>query len=101
MGNTTVKWMTLYRQERKAHQQEIEKLKSEYELKLLDAQTKNDWLSEKLIENQKKLQVLTLEIIRKEEQIDALRASIRREKKFRRSAHEETFVETSVSSSIG
>lgn len=101
MGNTTVKWMTLYRQERKAHQQEIEKLKNEYELKLLDAQTKNDWLSEKLIENQKKLRVLTLEIIRKEEQIDALHASLRRAQKFRRSAPKETPVETSVSGSAG
>lgn len=101
MGNTTVKWMTLYRQERKEHQKEIGKLMGEYELKILDLQTKNQWLSNQLIETQKDLRVLTFEIARKEERIDALQQQLRRIAKLGRSAKKKTLVETSVTKSTG
>lgn len=101
MGNTTVKWMQLYRQERKEHQKEIEKLMGEYEIKILDLQTKNQWLSNQLIETQKDLRVLTFEIARKEERIDALQQQLRRIAKLGRGVKKKTLVETSVPKSAG
>ena len=101
MGNTTVKWMTLYRQAQKAHQKEIKKLMEEYELKILDLQTRNQWLSNKLIDTQKNLRVLTFEIARKEEIIDDLQQRLCRIAKFRRSTSQKTLVETSVAKSTG
>ena len=99
MGNTTVKWMTLYRQERKAHQAEIDRLTQEYEAKLLQEQQKNKWLNDKMIDVQKKNRILTFEIARKEGQISDLQQLLRRAQKLGRGFKKKTLVETSVSSS--
>lgn len=101
MGNTTVRWMTLYRQERKEHQKEIQKIMNEYELKICDLQTKNQWLSNQLIDTQKNLRVLTLEIARKEVEIHDLQQQLRRIKKLGGSAKKKAIVKASVTSSAG
>ena len=101
MGNTTVRWMTLYRQERKVHQAEIEKLTKEYEDKLLAAQMKNKWLSDQLIATQAQNRTLTHEIARKEVLIDDLQTNLRRKKGMGRSTPKKTSGDESIASESG
>lgn len=101
MGNSRTKWMTLYRQECKDHANDMDKIRLEYEKMLLDDSIKNKWLSDKLIETQHKVRVLTHEIARKEEQIDDLQKRLRRKAGVGRSFKKKTLVETSVPSSAG
>lgn len=101
MGNTTVKWMTLYRQAQKAHKAEIESLTKEYDDKLLAYHIKNKWLSDKLINTQRDLRVLTLKIAMKEVEIHDLQQQLRRIKKLGGSAKKKAIVKASVTSSAG
>lgn len=88
--------MTLYRQECKDHEKDMDKVRLEYEKKLLDDAIKIKWLSDKLIETQQKVRVLTHEIARKEEQISALQKCVRRAPRLGRSIAAKTLVEKNV-----
>lgn len=99
MGNTSTKWMTLYRQAMKSHQAEIEKLNREHEAELLQEQVKNKWLSNKLIDAQRQLRTATFELMRKEEEISGLRQQLRRTQKLGRGFKKKASVQTSVASS--
>lgn len=71
-----IKWIRLLRQQRKELYAEMSRNKIEYEASLLIEKKRNEWLSEKLIETQRKVRMLTHEIARKEEEYDALRKHI-------------------------
>lgn len=71
-----IKWLRLLRNQRKELLDEMNRSKLEYEAKLLIEKKHNEWLSNKLIETQRKVRILTYEIERKEEQIVGLRKHV-------------------------
>ena len=100
MGDTS-KWLRILRNQRKESQIELNQVRLEYEAQLLVVKKQNDWLSEKLIETQRQLRLLTYDIEKKEGMISALQADLRGTEKFRRSAPKEETVTSGVASEAG
>lgn len=76
MGDNLV-WLRALRKQRQELNAEMERTKTEYEAALLIEKKQNEWLSNKLIETQRKVRLLTYEIERKEEEISGLRKQFR------------------------
>ena len=97
----TARWMKALHKERREHQDELNKVKIEYEAKLLQERSERQWLHDKLIDSQKRIRTLTYEIMKKEEVIDALSANLRGTQSIRRSAPKEETFTAGVASEIG
>ena len=98
MAVESIKWMNMLRKQKREDKEKFDKMQLEYEALLLTERSRNEWLHCKLIDAQKKVRTLTYEICRKEEALDALRADLRREAKFRGSASKtETLAENIAS----
>ena len=100
MGDTA-RWMKALHKERREHQDELNKVKIEYEAKLLQERSERQWLHDKLIDSQKRIRTLTYEIMKKEEVIDALSANLRGTQSIRRSAPKEETVTPGVAGAVG
>ena len=85
MGDTA-KWLKALRRQRLELLDELNKTKLEYEAQLLVAKKRNDWLTSKLIETQRKVRILNYELMRKEEVNNNLRSELRGAQEHRRGA---------------
>ena len=100
MGDTS-KWLRILRNQKKESQIELSRVRLEYDAQILILKKENEWLSDKLIETQRQLRLLTYEIEKKEGVIDGLSSDLRRTQKFRRSASQEKAIDENIPSEAG